>query len=178
MYKSFSERAADIFPFIVKADDSEQLVSGWIKEAADYIETITNYVADDPRKDLTTWIESDLSDMEICFLENNPDDDTDDTDFLDLTLIAQCLDDIVSRTIADIREDREDSNYFAYDDGVMDLAGMNYQYEAAKELDETDAPDLESYITQWLDEFAMDGARRVTEYEYRVLKDRENLRLL
>lgn len=99
---SFEELAASQSPQQIPAEDSETLVNYWITLAAIFIENATKVK---PNRDDILF---DLADSDWIFICQNPDDDEDETDFVDLGSIARLLDDIVDSTIKDIKDIKEE----------------------------------------------------------------------
>lgn len=99
---SFADMAERIVPYQIPAEDSEKLVDSWITIACLMIEHCTGTEV----KHID--ILSELADYDFIFLCQNPDDDEDETDYVNLLCIGSLLNGIVEETIGEIWREQDE----------------------------------------------------------------------
>ena len=170
-YISFAELAACNVPNQIPAEESEKLVTFWIKVACLLVESETGVK---PKEDDILF---QLADSEWIFSCQNPDDDEDEADFVDLHCIGELLDDIVEDTIRDIKEEQEEERaehrFFKDAEGCLYTCDtLRYEYASFMEtIPENDIAYKDMSFEDWIDEWFLSGfdCSEITEEEYKML---------
>ena len=168
---SFADLAEHTIPQQIPAEESEKLVDSWITIACLMIEHCTGT---EPKHD---DILIDLSDSEWIFLCQNPDDDEDEADYIDLRVLGSILDGLVEETIGEIweaqDEERAEHRFFKDSDGnIYTKADLRYEYNSFMET----LPDDDEYqgmtFDDWIEEWWLSGfdTNEITEEEYLAIQ--------
>ena len=166
---SFADLAEHTIPQQIPAEESEKLVNSWVTIACLMIEHCTGT---EPKHD---DVLIDLSDSQWIFLCQNPNDDEDEADYIDLRILGSILDGIVEETIGNIWEEQDeeaaDHRFFKdSEDNVYTKAGLRYEYDSFMET----LPEDDEYhgmtFEDWIDEWWLSGfdTKEITEEEYNL----------
>ena len=164
---SFADLAEHTIPQQIPAEESEKLVDSWVTIACLMIEHCTGT---EPKHD---DILIDLSDSEWIFLCQNPNDDEDEADYIDLRVLGSILDGLVEETIGEIweaqDEERAEHRFFKDNEGkVYTKADLRYEYDSFMETLPKDDTYQDISFEDWIDEWWLSGCdtNEITEEEY------------